>query len=76
MVERSVEREASRNLLAGLYDVFRNTLDHHNVDVPWHEAEAVIGMVNGAQLRLSALSSEWTMQDGIRVLAECQRSNY
>jgi len=65
MVERPVQCEASRNLLAGLYHVFRNTLDHHNVDIPWHEVEAVIGMVNWALLRLSALSSEWTVQDGV-----------
>jgi hypothetical protein len=54
-----------RNLLAGLYGLFRNTLDHHDVDVPWHEAEAVIGMVNWALLRLSAMSSEWTPQDRV-----------
>ena len=53
-----------QGVVASLYGVFRNTVDHHNVDVPWHEAEAVIGMVNWALLRLSAMSSEWTLQGG------------
>lgn len=59
MVERSSEREALRSLLSGLYGIFRNAVDHHDVEVPWHEAEAVIGMINWALLRLSAMSAEW-----------------
>lgn len=64
MSEKAAEREAMRNLLAGLYGVFRNIVDHHDVEVPWHEAEAVIGMVNWTLLRLSAMASEWKLQEG------------
>lgn len=46
-------------LLQGLYGTFRNVVDHNDVIVPWHEAEAVISMINWALLRLSALSAEW-----------------
>ena len=59
MPDRSSEREALRNLLTGLYGTFRNTVDHHDIAVSWQEAEAVIGMINWALLRLSALSAEW-----------------
>lgn len=59
MADRPSEREALRNLLAGLYGTFRNMVDHHDVKVSWEEAEAVISMINWALLRLSALSAEW-----------------
>jgi hypothetical protein len=61
MADRSSEREALRNLLAGLYGTFRNVVDHHDVDVSWQEAEAVTGMINWVLLRLSALSAEWVV---------------
>ena len=38
--------QAMRNLLSGLYGVFRNKYSHTDVKTEWNEAEAVIAMVN------------------------------
>ncbi len=35
-----------RNLLSGLYGHFRNMYSHHDIDAPWHEANAVISLIN------------------------------
>lgn len=51
--------QALMSLLQGLYGTFRNVVDHNDVVVPWHEAEAVIGMINWVLLRLTVLSTEW-----------------
>lgn len=40
------ERQAMRDLLAGLYGVFRNKYGHQDVEAPWHEADAILSMVN------------------------------
>ena len=40
------ERQAWRNLLAGLFGVFRNRVAHEDVQPSWQEADAVISMVN------------------------------
>ncbi|MCK4594115.1 hypothetical protein KAU45_06395 [bacterium] len=40
------EREAIRNLLAGLYGVFRNTFSHHLLDCTWNDSESTLLMIN------------------------------
>lgn len=40
------ERQAMRDLLAGLYGVFRNKYGHQDIDAPWHEADAILSMIN------------------------------
>ena len=40
------ERQAMRDLLAGLYGVFRNVYGHQDVEPPWHEADAILSMIN------------------------------
>jgi hypothetical protein len=40
------ERERIRNLLDGLYGVFRNPYDHADVKSEWYEADAAVSMVN------------------------------
>jgi len=40
------ERQAMRDLLAGLYGVFRNRFAHHDAQPSWAEADALISMVN------------------------------
>ncbi len=45
-------RQAMRDLLAGLFGIFRNKYGHEDVEAPWHEADAVIAMVNFALKRL------------------------
>lgn len=40
------ERQAIRNLLSGLYGVFRNRVAHTDVVIQYSEADAVIGMIN------------------------------
>lgn len=40
------ERQAYRDLLAGLYSVFRNKFAHTNYKTTWAEADGVIAMVN------------------------------
>jgi len=40
------ERQAMRDLLAGLYGVFRNKYGHQDLEAPWHEADAILSMIN------------------------------
>jgi len=40
------ERQAMRDLLAGLYGVFRNRYGHENLTATWYEAEAVLSVIN------------------------------
>jgi len=47
--------EALMYLLFGLYGTFRNIVGHNDIVVPWHEAEAVISMVNWVLLKLTAI---------------------
>jgi hypothetical protein len=47
------ERAAMRDLVAGLYGVYRNRYGHDDVEAPLPEAEAVIGSVNWLLLWLS-----------------------
>lgn len=42
------ERQAMRDLLAGLYGTFRNRYSHADIDPAWFEAAAVLGMINWA----------------------------
>ncbi|MBI2761909.1 MAG: hypothetical protein HYX51_10860 [Chloroflexi bacterium] len=42
------DRESMRNLLDGLFGMFRNTYGHNDVDAEWHEAEAILAMLNWA----------------------------
>jgi hypothetical protein len=48
------EREAMRNLLAGLYGVFRNAYSHEEVEPDWHEVEAALSKVNWVLRRLES----------------------
>ena len=54
--------QALMSLLQGLYGTFRNVIDHNNVVVPWHEAEAIISMINWVLLKLTAIVQ--TVHDG------------
>jgi hypothetical protein len=45
-------REANRNLLAGLYGVFRNKYGHHDINAPLDEAAAIVSMINYVIRRL------------------------
>lgn len=54
--------QALMSLLQGLYGTFRNVIDHNDVVVPWHEAEAVISMINWVLLKLTAIAQ--TVHDG------------
>lgn len=40
------QRQALRDLLAGMYGVFRNQYAHSDREVSWYEADAIIAMVN------------------------------
>ena len=40
------EREPLRNLLAGLYGVFRNFYGHRDKEPEWYEADAILAMIN------------------------------
>lgn len=40
------ERESMRNLLDGLFGVFRNVYSHADVEPKWYEVEAVLSMIN------------------------------
>ena len=51
------DTEAMRDLLAGLFKVFRNKYSLGSVDVPWFEAEAVFTMINWVLIRLDVLES-------------------
>jgi hypothetical protein len=51
------EREAMRDLLAGLYGIFRNQYGHRDVDPAWFEVEAVLAMVNWALRSIDEYSS-------------------
>ena len=49
------ERQAMRDLLAGLYGVFRNRFAHSNAEPSWAEADAIISMVNNVLQELSRI---------------------
>ncbi len=51
------EKAAMRDLMAGLYGVFRNKYGHKDFDAPWQEVEAVMTMVNFVLSRLSREAS-------------------
>lgn len=44
---------AMRDLLAGLFKVFRHKYAHNDVEVPWYEAEAVLSMITFALKRIA-----------------------
>ncbi len=46
------ERQAMRDLLAGLYGVFRNHYSHQDVVPRWSEVASVLGMINWVLQRL------------------------
>jgi len=46
-----------RNLLDGLFGVFRNVYDHRDVDPEWYEVEAVLSMINWALKRIDKYPS-------------------
>ena len=48
--------QALMSLLQGLYGTFRNVVDHNDVVVPWHEAEAVISMINWVLIKLRTIT--------------------
>ena len=43
---RENERQAMRDLLAGMYGVFRNRFAHSDAEPMWAEADAIISMIN------------------------------
>lgn len=42
------DRQAMRNLLAGLYGAFRNHYGHRDVEPAWFDAASVLGMIDWA----------------------------
>jgi hypothetical protein len=40
------ERQAMRDLLSGLYGVFRNRYGHEDIEPSWHETDAILSMIN------------------------------
>ena len=52
------KRQALRDLLAGLYGVFRNKYAHNDITPTWAEAEAIISMVNVTLLELDRLATK------------------
>lgn len=51
------ERLAMRELLAGLYGVFRNRYSHQDVVAEWSEVAPVLGMINWVLQRLETYST-------------------
>ena len=49
------ERQAMRDLLAGLYGVFRNRFAHNDEQPSWAEADAIISMLNHVLQELSRI---------------------
>ena len=49
------ERQAMRDLLAGLYGVFRNRFAHRNEAPSWSEADAIISMINNVLQELGRI---------------------
>jgi hypothetical protein len=47
-----------RDLFGGMYGVFRNRFAHSDTESSWHEADAIISMVNYLLKRLPALRAE------------------
>lgn len=52
-----VERQGLRDLLCGLYAVFRNKYAHNNTKAPWHVADAVVSMVNSLLKELDQIET-------------------
>ena len=50
------ERQAVRDLLAGLYGVFRNKCAHSDKPLPWYEADAALTMINFALKELENIT--------------------
>ena len=46
------DRQAIRDLLSGLYGVYRNKYAHNDDEADWHEVDAVVSMVNTVLLTL------------------------
>jgi len=51
------ERESMRNLLDGLFGLFRNIYSHTDVEPEWYEAEAVLSMINWVLKRINEYPS-------------------
>lgn len=51
------EREAMRNLLDGLFGVFRNVYGHRDVEPDWYEVEAILAMINWSLKRIETYPS-------------------
>ncbi|MHA1981873.1 MAG: TIGR02391 family protein [Promethearchaeota archaeon] len=54
------EKQAMRDLLAGLYGVFRNKYGHQDIKAPRHETDAVLSMINYVLKRID----EYGQKDG------------
>jgi len=53
------ERESMRNLLDGIFGVFRNLYDHRDVEPEWHEVEATLSLINWALKRIDKYPSPY-----------------
>ena len=51
------ERQAMRDLLSGLYGVFRNYHGHRDIDPAWFDAAAVLGMIDWALRKIDKYPS-------------------
>ncbi|MFT3879674.1 MAG: TIGR02391 family protein [Gemmatales bacterium] len=54
------ERQAFRDLLSGLYGVFRNKYSHQNVTPLWSEVDALIAMINCVLRDIDAIAKRPT----------------
>ncbi len=52
------DRQGLRDLLCGLYAVFRNKYAHNNIKAPWHVAEAVVSMINSVLKGLDQIETQ------------------
>lgn len=50
-------RQAWRDLLAGLYGVYRNKYHHNDLVPPWHDVDAVLSMVNAALIAIDGMQT-------------------
>ena len=51
------EREEMRNLLAGMFGIFRNPYSHNEVEIEWTEVDAILSMVNWILKKLETYPS-------------------
>ncbi len=49
LISRQVDQnecQSMRNLLSGMYGIFRNNFSHNDVEIHYHEVDAILSMIN------------------------------